>query len=221
MEIKEVINEVINESFRILSELKKTGFSNETKLIIPNRKDCKNSTDDPDSKDAIRVSEQELRFVFVEQLNKKLSSGYYYSIETPTDDKYKFSENGKECKPVRGIGQSGNFDLTIQNANKEKIAIIEFKSKSATHHSYAKDLCKLWNKDEGKEDKTLRYFINVFETMDGKTRGKVIEKITNNEYFQKQADDISVTIVCKSLTEGQKEFELFKEDDELKTYLIG
>ena len=43
-----------------------------------------------------RVSEQELRFVFVEQLQDLLKEyDFFYSIETPTNGKYKFSENGK------------------------------------------------------------------------------------------------------------------------------
>lgn len=43
-----------------------------------------------------RISEQELRFIFVEQFNKyckKNSWNAYYSVETPTEEKYIFLEN--------------------------------------------------------------------------------------------------------------------------------
>ncbi|MBQ8957529.1 MAG: hypothetical protein IJ057_03345 [Bacteroidales bacterium] len=43
-----------------------------------------------------RISEQELRCVFVEQLNKKIAEGWdvYYSFETPTQDAYSGFSNG-------------------------------------------------------------------------------------------------------------------------------
>lgn len=43
-----------------------------------------------------RISEQELRFIFVEQFNKYCSTkkwNAYYSVETPTEEKYVFSLN--------------------------------------------------------------------------------------------------------------------------------
>lgn len=214
--MEETIKKVIEKSFEILKELKKTGFSKETKLIIPVYQNNKRKDFNSDNQNRVRVSEQELRFVFIEQLNKFLPEGYFYSIETPTKCPYKFSENHKNCKLVRNEGKSGNFDLTIQNEKKQIVAIIEFKSKSTSPHSYAKDLCKLWNKEEGLGDGTLRYFINVFETMEKQTRNRFVQKINNNEYFKKQKEDVDVIVVCKSLTEHQEDFECFVKDSELK-----
>lgn len=212
--MEETIKNAIEKSFEILKELKKKGFSKETKLIIPVYQN--NKRKNSESEDEIRISEQELRFIFIEQLNKFLPEGFYYSIETPTKCPYKFSENGKVCEPVRNEGQSGNFDLTIQNEKKQIVAIVEFKSKSASPHSYAKDLCKLWNREEGLGNGTLRYFINVFETMERKTRNRFVQKINNNNWFKKQKEDVDVFIVCKSLTEHQEEFEFFDKDSKLK-----
>ncbi len=217
--IDDIIKETIKSSFEILKELIKNGFSEKTKLIIPNYQNNKRKNSNSD--DEIRVSEQELRFIFVEQLNKTLPEGFYYSIETPTNKKYKFSEKGKNCKPVRNVGKSGNFDLTIQaiqDEEKQIVAIVEFKSKSASPHSYAKDLCKLWNKEEGLGSDPLRYFINVFDTMEKQTQDKFVQKITNNDWFKKQPGDIDVWVVCKSLTEGQTESEFEGWDSDLKTF---
>ena len=212
--MEEIIKNAIENSFRILTELNKKGCSEETKLIIPDYQN--NQNEDSGIEKQKRISEQELRFVFVEQLNKTLPKGCYYSIETPTDRHYKFSESGQNMKPIeRNKGQSGNFDLTIKNENKQNIAIIEFKSKSATPHSYAKDLCKLWNPEEGLGEDTLRYFINVFETMEERTKNRFVQKIKNNGYFEKQKGDADVFIVGKSLTENQKEYEVFAKDKDI------
>jgi len=161
-----------------------------------------------------------LRFVFIEELLKCLPEGYFYSIETPTDRPYRFSEKGKgNISPIREEGQSGNFDLTIQNKDKQFVAIIEFKAKSSSPHAYAKDFCKLWNPNEEQGENTYRYFINVFESMTKRTRNSFVDKITspNNEHsFKKQPGDIDVWVVCKSLTEGQTYFEFEGWDSDLK-----
>ena len=109
-----------------------------------------------------RISEQELRILCIEKLKPFLEKyDCYYSIETPTNDYYKFSENKQSKEPkrlpknsnpekVKGY-ESAAFDLVIhknkKDQNDERIAIIEFKSKG-NKHEYAKDICKLGNKNE-------------------------------------------------------------------------
>jgi len=214
--IDSIIKETIKSSFEILKELNKTGISKKTKLIIPSYQNNQSE----DGEEATRVSEQELRFVFIEQLLKCLPDGFFYSIETPTDRSYRFSEKGiGNVSPVREEGQSGNFDLTILNKERQLVAIIEFKAKSSSPHAYAKDFCKLWNPNEGQGKNTCRYFINVFESMTRRTRNSFVDKITssNNEHsFKKQPGDIDVWVVCKSLTEGQTCFEFEGWDTDLK-----
>ena len=71
-----------------------------------------------------RISEQELRFIFVEQFNKYCNENNswnaYYSVETPTEEKYIFSKKGDENCPhkvdgeVNG-GQSAMIDLSIHD----------------------------------------------------------------------------------------------------------
>ena len=144
----------------------------ESRLVFP----CYNN-----KKREIRMSEQELRFVFVETFNEYCDGklNWFYSVETPTEDKYKFTENGKNLdKPKRGEGQSANFDLTISNDKGELLALIEFKAKNTKPFSYAKDFCKLWNPKEGNSN-VLRYFINVLDKADKNTSDNIQAKLDN------------------------------------------
>ena len=149
----------------------------ESRLVFP----CYNN-----KKREIRISEQELRFVFVETFNEYCDEklNWFYSVETPTEDKYKFTENGKNLdKPKRGEGQSANFDLTISNDKGELLALIEFKAKNTKPFSYAKDFCKLWNPKEGNSN-VLRYFINVLDKADKDTSDNIqakLDKLRNNK----------------------------------------
>lgn len=153
-----------------------------------------------------RVSEQELRFVFVENVKSLLEEyGYYYSVETPTKDKYKFSEKGHNVKCESGKGRSANFDLTIKDKERNNIAIIEFKANSASEHEYAKDLCKLWN---DKEQGEHRYFINIFKSMDQKTLNTLKEKLSpeNNGFLSKKETDICVNVIARSIDHSNESF---------------
>jgi hypothetical protein len=149
----------------------------ESRLVFP----CYNN-----KKREIRISEQELRFIFVETFNEYCDEklNWFYSVETPTEDKYKFTENGKNLdKPKQGEGQSANFDLTISNDKGELLALIEFKAKNTKPFSYAKDLCKLWNPKEGTPN-VLRYFINVLDKADKDTSDNIqakLDKLRNNK----------------------------------------
>lgn len=127
-----------------------------------------------------RFSEQELRFVFVEQLNKEISKGWnvYYSIETPTSKKYKFKD---EKKPIvindndKG-GQSAQFDLVIHDSNYNRIALIEFKANNASVEHHEKDFFKLSN--EG-SNKVLTYFLEIVKSSDNGTSNNLLEKKRN------------------------------------------
>lgn len=73
----------------------------------------------------IRISEQELRFIFVEQITK--NTNLYCSVETPTHFTYKSARDKQE--PSIGGSMSGKIDLTLyENPDLDKpIAFIEFK----------------------------------------------------------------------------------------------
>ena len=149
----------------------------------------------------IRISEQELRFIFVETFNEYCDEkelDWFYSVETPTKDKYKFTEKGHNLdKPKREEGQSANFDLTISNDKGELLALIEFKAKNTKPFSYAKDLCKLWNPKEGTPN-VLRYFVNVLDKADKKTSISIQMKLDKIKKC-KGVNDANIHLIFKAL----------------------
>ena len=150
-ELKKEIEEIIDETFKELSSIynnKKTGDSH---IIFPKYRN-----------DKIRVSEQELRCVFIQKLCKRKKE-LYYSVETPTNEKYKFTDENKSRNnpKIDKSGRSGCIDLSIHDSNHNLLCIIEFKAHGKTSESdYKKDLLKLCA-EQG--DNVLRYFIQIFE----------------------------------------------------------
>lgn len=135
-----------------------------------------------------RVSEQELRFVFVEQFNKIAKENkLYYSVETPTKYTYRFSRKNAPC--VNKNGQSGEFDMVIHNEQGDRICLIEFKANFPAVSGYEKDFLKL--EKESKID-CPAYFIQLVDTLDtllakkrtGGNSGLTINAKTNKEYLE-------------------------------------
>ena len=188
---KEKLEDVIKNTFSILQELQEK--KSQTRLKFPKY-----------SNGRIRVSEQELRFLFVEQVQSLLKEyDYYYSVETPTNQPYIFSLNGKKIRPIEDErGQSAAFDLTISDTSGKQIAIIEFKAKSADKHEIAKDFCKLFSANENGE---LRYFLNLFEKITPATEKHFRNKLKeSNEYWPKNKSDMNVIVMAYSLHKEDK-----------------
>ena len=138
-------------------------------------------------KGKLRVSEQEMRFAFVEEMRSKYPN-WYYSVETPTDKKYLFKEEPCIIPEEEQGGQSAQFDLTIYEDSKgdKVLAHIEFKALNPDIHEMKKDFLKL------AEDKTVdtgieRVFIHLFKSFDQNTHknimGKLEECNTNNVHY--------------------------------------
>ena len=197
--LNEIIQQCVRNSAEILNELYTKGKSDLTSLVIPNYR----------REGYLRLSEQELRFVFCSQLEKilqdepKKGNRIHYCVEEPTKDIYKFSEKGSLLKdPKKGEGQSANFDLTIEDEACK--ALIEFKAKKATPFSYKKDLSTLWNpKDDIENKQTSRFFINIFEkTSSDKVKFKnYIENKLGD--FQKQEKKKIVEVIGIFLHDGK------------------
>ena len=98
-----------------------------------------------------RLSEQELRFLFVEKFNQYCDFydlPWFYSVETPTEYKYVFSEKGeKEDNPHKAEdgekGQSAMVDFAIHDAELNRIALVEFKALNPDKLCFTKDFAKL------------------------------------------------------------------------------
>lgn len=142
-----------------------------------------------------RLSEQELRFVFVEMFNRYCTAyhlNWFYSVETPTKYKYKFSDKGDKIKPIRDDenGQSAMVDLAIHNASLNRLALIEFKALNPDASCFAKDFVKLEN-----EPDVLTYFLMYIKSHNKRTieslKLKVEQKAPNIEF------------ICYDLTTGK------------------
>lgn len=148
----------------------------------------------------LRISEQELRCLFIEKLQNQ---DLYYNIEAPTIDDYRF-ENAD------GKKRSGNFDLVICDETGEKrFALIEFKGLNPDEKCYAKDYWKLRN---NREQVKLRYFLQVVKSANDTTYGNIAKKITSidsfvqNRTFNVDKHNLTGEVIyrCVCLEDGQE-----------------
>lgn len=123
-----------------------------------------------------RISEQEARILFCYEL-EKLQNEIFYSIETPTKNKYKFGKSTKDI--IYNKGRSAILDLSLykkkQNVFKQKFNI-EFKAHNVKEHKIAKDLLKLISEPYcGLFFHTIESTDNGTLTTNGKQRGVLIK----------------------------------------------
>ncbi len=182
MDIKNIINEITTKTFEVLKNVyanQKEGHEftqgdNGSRLIFPHY-----STVYRDGE--TRISEQELRFVFIEQFNTycvENNLNWYYSVETPTEYKYTFTDKNNPHKDEDG--QSAMFDLCIHNEKLERIALIEFKALNPDKFCYKKDFCKLEVEKEGKTELET-FFIMMVKNADKGTLKSINAKIQNKD----------------------------------------
>ena len=188
--IEELIVDTFNEIDKVynnsLQKEKTDVVVSGSRLIFP-----KYSSANQTNPDKLRVSEQELRFTFVELFSKKCEqqkADYHYSIETPTEMKYVFSEKVFSGKYLprkadgEDKGKSARFDLTIYDSNLNAICHIEFKNNDSNYNNYEKDFLKLSTEGTG----LLCYFIDLIESSDSGTLKNGIKprlQKVNSEYF--------------------------------------
>ena len=157
------IKKVIKRTFNVIKEVYKSqkegkepiGVS-DSRIIFPQKRN-----------EETRVSEQELRFIFVEQLNKYLQSqegrewNIYYSVETPTYHAYRgFKSGNPGVADIDENARSGNIDLCIHNKKGKRICLIEFKALNPIAADYSKDFCKLIEEAKGDKE-VLRFFYKL------------------------------------------------------------
>ena len=178
--VKNHIDVIIKNTFNTISEVYRTQMENQkigtynnnsSRIIFPLKRESK------DKKEEFRISEQELRFVFVEEFNKYCSKNWdaYYSVETPTSKRYDFSNKEMPCKVDYPNGQSAMVDFSIFLKEQDKltrVALIEFKALNPDKQSYMKDYVKLLN-----EDQKFVYFIMIVKSANDRTIKSIAEKI--------------------------------------------
>ena len=191
------IEKIIKETFDIIDELYNTNkedskglfTSMRSRLVFPKYRD-KDKVNNNTSN--IRLSEQELRFLFVERFNKYCENGnieanLFYSIETPSEEPYKFGEESKEhCKTG---GMSAKFDMVIYNEKKERVCLIEFKNNSGDAGAHEKDLLKLSVEGSGK----LCYFISIAKASNSGTLGETNSTRGIIPKFKKVAENKAIS----------------------------
>ena len=171
--MKEKIENVIDKTFEDIREIYKLQTTGEgipeSKLRFPYKYKNHEQVE-------LRISEQELRCLFIEKLQNE---GLYYNIEAPTMDVYRF-ENAE------GEKRSGNFDLVICDATgKKRYALIEFKGLNPDEKCYAKDYWKLQNRQEQEEQGVLRYFLQVVKSAKENTYQNIANKKASIKKFVK------------------------------------
>ena len=189
--MKEKIENVIDKTFEDIREiykLQKTGEGYPTSCLrFPHKYNHR-------IKGELRISEQELRCLFIEKLQNE---GLYYSIEAPTMDDYRF-ENAE------GEKRSGNFDLVIYDeTGKERYALIEFKGLNPDKKCYAKDYWKLQN---SQEQGVLRYFLQVVKSANDNTYENIakkkdsIKEFAQNKTFNVDINDLKEQVIYRCIS---------------------
>ncbi len=177
---------VVEISKQILERLSKMdyerkGGSSKERLIFPNTFPSETVMNKGISEKKLltytRVSEQELRFLFVEEFLKEPNNGFYYSVETPTKEKYKFGKTNDDIK-IDALGRSASIDMCIFkkcNENKyHRLLNIEFKNANASQKSISKDILKLIHEEENGA------FVLLLKNTDDGTLKSVFEKFSNS-----------------------------------------
>lgn len=217
-EVEQQVGKILGSTFDILNKVYRTqtessiSDSNDTQLLFPlkgNDDSEEDDTENNDRGDKIRVSEQELRFVFVEQLNKEILGGWknvYYSVETPTIYNYSFGKSPDEITchfNDKKKGRSGNIDLTIHDSNGKRIALIEFKCKNVSEHDFKKDFEKLRN--EPFEDGALHLFVLLLNAFGNRTSSSIHNTKINPKLGNKEVDYSKVYFCAYSLNTKSEE----------------
>lgn len=212
--ISKIIEEITRRSFKVIkkvyafqreaeSENKENLPEIGSRILFPKYSEHRK----PSEKD--RISEQELRFIFVEQLNKYADENnidLYYSVETPTDKSYVFDEDngGPTVVAPKGKGVSARIDLAIMAkdaGNFKRIALIEFKAHNPDVNDYRKDICKLINEERDNPD-CLKYFIQIINVKNEQRTWNNIEnkKITAiDDLKEKKNIEYSIEYRCFNL----------------------
>lgn len=206
---KEHVRNIIAQTFEVIKKVydtQKEEFGNSSEFCVSGSRIIFPKYSGRYRNGVTRISEQELRFIFVEQFNKyckKNSWNAYCSVETPTEEKYIFSKKGDKNCPYKvdgegNGGQSAMIDLCIHDDKFERIALIEFKALNPKESAFAKDFCKLSNEPKS----AATFFVMIVKSHDDDTIKSLREKIgtkgDETEFYcfdLEKGEDISKKII--------------------------
>ena len=205
---KQLVINIIDQTFEVIKKVydtQKEEFGNSSELCKSGSRIIFPKYSGRYRNGGTRICEQELRFIFVEQFNKYCKNNSwnaYYSVETPTEEKYVFSKEHIKVVPYKAdgkekTGQSAMIDLSIHNDKFDRIALIEFKALNPEESAFAKDFCKLSN-----EPTCLTFFIMIVKSHDNGTITNIHKKIESKgaetEFYcfdLEKGEDISKKII--------------------------
>jgi len=221
----ESVVEICRDVLKRLSEMdyERKGGSSKERLIFPNTFPSEIAMNKGISEKKLltytRVSEQELRFLFVEEFLKEPNNGFYYSVETPTKEKYKFGKTNDDIK-IDASGRSASIDMcTFKKCSENKyhrLLNIEFKNANASQKSISKDILKLMHEKENGAFVLLLKNTNIGTLNNSaKSRDGVIDKlIASIKYHHNEknvwigAEKKSIELIILSLEEKENKTEL-------------
>lgn len=173
VENQKVIKEIIDGTFKKLKDLYNTG-SGDLHIIFPNYSSYAVSGI-VDNIKKHRISEQELRFAFVEQFIQTPGARmWHYSVETPTHYKYTSARNGNEPN-IKGK-RSGKTDLTLYDNENKPVAFFEFKAGRLSPNDGKKEFNREFKYDviklvaESQYNDCLGYSLHLIEKNDDKIK---------------------------------------------------
>ena len=183
---EESMKTIIEETFqKIINDKQIDNIDHESPQLIRPIYSPLNINNDEDK---MRYSEQEVKITFIDKLKEfvhlKLNDDckkVYYSIETPTFDKYNFS---KEDIPfVSPDGESGNIDLSIYSSEKYIENYIEFKYGTASSKKIMKDILKLANEPFCPKSENESKLEEINNLKDVCSDGKIATLQNKKHYF--------------------------------------
>lgn len=182
------VEEMIIESLKEIINLPYIGSidsnMNQSKLVFPKMDGIHVSRK--------RVSEQEARILFIKQF-EKYGDGFY-SIESPTLAKYKFSVQAKGMR-------SGNNDVCIYGIDGNRKHLVEFKALNPDQQSFNKDFDKLMNDAEG----LTNFFVHVITNSNRRTFPSIEKKYKNaNNYAIKKKHNGQSQLIIYLCDMGEK-----------------
>ena len=210
-EIKKHIDAIIENTFKALKDLydhqqekerdEISHYPRYSRIIFP-----KYSNEDT------RLSEQELRFIFVEKFNQYCGANnlnWFYSVETPTKYKYLIKNQETPHKVQAGEkGQSAMIDFVIHNDKFERFALIEFKALNPKEADFAKDFEKLDLEVKEEKNEINTYFIMYVKSykdcknQEKNTLHSLYEKVYEAPKTKRGIGE-STTFKCYSLETGE------------------
>jgi len=159
-----------------------------------------------------RVSEQEARFLFTRELESQTE--YYYSVETPTMETYRFS--GVDIPKIAEDGRSGNVDVCLYDSQHQRIHLVEFKAHNVDVVDMLKDFLKLRYDNDG--EKLTNYFVHLLETYNKGTIDNLIGKYKTifefrDEDYERNNNLIKNDVVVCLCFLNEKQILFFDETD--------